>query len=295
MSAYTAPAWEGITPTNCNVVLEGGAMRSQFTAGVTDFWMERKFFPQTIVGTSAGALTGVNYAAGQLGRTCLLSIKYANDSRFLSYKSFIKTGNVFNREFAFGTVPYTEVPLNIDDFNRSPITLFAVSSNIETGEADYHLIADYEQDLPYLIASSSLPLLSQPVEVDGKVLLDGGNCDSIPVAFSQQLGQKKQVVVLTQCATYEMRPNKLMPLMRSVYSKYPRFCDRAEHRFLEYNQTRSALHTAHARGDIFVIEPPGPVTVGHIEHSVDKLMNLYEQGYEQAMLSWKALQEYLEK
>ena len=292
---YQTPAWLDATITPCNVVLEGGAMRCQFTAGVLDFWMEKKFFPQLVVGTSAGALTGSCYASGLLGRSCFLNVKYCDDPRYLSMRSFALTGNVYGREFAFDKIPHELDPLDPAVYNDSPVTLVAVSSNLETGEADYHEITDYETDLPYIIASSSMPLMSKIVEIDGKKLLDGGPCDSVALDYSRSTGTKKQVVVLTQDPSYRKQPNKLMALMRSVYGAYPYFCERIEHRHYEYNRLYRRLEREADEGSIFVIQPQKPVEVGHIERDADKLLDLYAQGYEQGMKTWEALQTYLSK
>ncbi|MDD6784923.1 MAG: patatin family protein [Eggerthellales bacterium] len=292
---YQTPAWIGADITPCNVVLEGGAMRCQFTAGVTDFWMEKKFFPQLVIGTSAGALTGSCYASGLLGRTCFLNLKYCDDPRYLSMKSFVRTGNACGREFVFDEVPHQLDPLDPAAYNDSPVKCVAVSSNLETGEADYHTIIDYEKEIDYLISTSSLPLLSQVVEVDGKKLLDGGNCDSIPVDYSLSTGAKKHIVVLTQAADYVKQPNKLMALMHTVYANYPYFCERAEHRHYEYNRIRRRLMRMHEAGEIFLIMPQKPVEISHMERDQEKLLDLYEQGYAEAMKTWDDLQEYLSR
>ena len=290
---YQTPAWLGTTTAPCNVVLEGGAMRCQFSAGVTDFWMEKGFFPQLVIGTSAGALTGSCYAAGLLGRACLLNMKYCDDPRYLSMRSFVRTGNACGRQFAFHEVPHELDPFDPAAYNNSPTKCVAVSSNLETGEADYHTIIDYENELDYLISSSSLPLLSQIVEIDGKKLLDGGNCDSIPLDYSLSTGAKKHIVVLTQAADYIKQPNKLMAFMHMIYGNYPYFCERAEHRHYEYNRLRRRLMRMHEAGEIFLIMPQKPVEISHMEHDRDKLLDLYEQGYAEAIRTWEALQDYL--
>lgn len=290
---YQTPEWIGATISPCNAVFEGGAMRCQFTAGVTDFWMEKKFFPQLIVGTSAGALVGSCYAAGLLGRSCFLNMKYCNDPRYLSFRSYALTGNAYGREFAFDKVIHELDPIDPNAFNNSPVRLVAVSSNLETGEADYHTIENYEKDMPYLISTSSMPLVSQIVEVDGKKLLDGGPCDSVALGYSRATGTKKHVVVLTQAADYQKQPNKLMALMRARYGDYPYFCDRVEHRHYEYNRLYRQLQRLADEGEIFLIRPQKPIEIGHMEKDANKLLDLYEQGYEQAMKTWDNLQEYL--
>ncbi len=152
---------------------------------------------------------------------------------------------------------------------------------------------DYHDDLPYLIASSSMPLVSQIVEADGKLLLDGGTSDSVPLLHSMLTGASKHIVVLTQAAGYKKKPNKLMALMRQRYADYPYYLDRLQYRHYEYNRLYRWIEREQAAGRIFVIRPPEPVTVSSMEHDTDKLLALYEQGLAAAAQAWPKLQEYL--
>ena len=284
------PAWRGHGTVPVNLVLEGGAMRGQFTAGVLDFFMDQKLFCERVIGVSAGALCGYNYVAGEDGRTCYLNTKYCDDWRYLSMKSFVRTGNACGREFAFDEIPNRLEPFDYAGFDQSPMQLIAVSSDLVTGEADYHPFADSLADLPYLIASSSMPLVSQIVDVDGKLLLDGGTCDSVPIVYSMLTGARKHIVVLTQAADYVKGPNKLMAILRQRYGLYPHYLERLQHRHYEYNRTYRALPRLHDAGKLFLIRPPEPVTVGSMERDADKLFALYEQGYAEAARRWPALQ-----
>ena len=288
------PAWRGHATTHANLVLEGGAMRGQVTAGVLDFFMDKKLFCERVIGVSAGALCGYNYVAGEDGRTCYLNTKYCTDWRYLSMQSFVRTGNACGREFAFDEIPNRLEPFNYAAFDESPMRLVTVASNLVTGEADYHEFADSLADLPYLIASSSMPLVSRTVEVDGKPLLDGGTCDSVPLTYSLLTGARKHIVVLTQAADYVKGPNKLMALLRQRYHDYPYYLERLHLRHYEYNRLYRALPRLHDEGRIFVLRPPEPVTVSSMEKDADKLFALYEQGYATAALSWDALVRYLE-
>ena len=126
--AHKAPAWEGVPLAHANLVLEGGAMRGQFTAGVLDFFMDQKLFCEYVVGVSAGALCGGNYVAGAPGRSSLINVKYAADNRYLSMQSFVRTGNAYGREFAFHEIPDVLDPFDYEAFRRSPIRFEAVST-----------------------------------------------------------------------------------------------------------------------------------------------------------------------
>lgn len=288
------PAWEGHPVLDVNLVLEGGAMRSQFTAGVLDFLMDNAIWCRNVIGTSAGSLCGYNYVAGELGRTCFLNTKYCTDPRYFSMRNFALTGNAMGIELMFDKIPNELDPFNYDGFDRSPMKLTAVSSDLELGEANYHTLEN-GRDTRYLLASSSMPLVSKIVEVDGKKLLDGGPCDSVPLLHSMLMRTaEKHIVVLTQDAAYRKKPNKTMPLVRRMYADYPLFVDRMEHRHFEYNRCYRWIDRLHESGEVFAIHPPEPVTVGSMERDPDKLFALYELGYAQAAAQWKDLRRYLE-
>lgn len=293
-TALHKPAWCEHPTYPANLVLEGGAMRGQFTAGVLDFFMDQKLFCERTIGVSAGALCGYNYVAGEYGRTCYLNMKYSSDWRYLSMKSFVRTGNACGREFAFDQLPNQLEPFNYAAFDESPMRLVSVASNLVTGEADYHEFKDSRSDLPYLIASSSMPLVSQIVDVEGKLLLDGGTCDSVPIVYSLLTGAKKHIVVLTQAADYVKGHDKLMALLRQRYGLHPYYVDRLQYRHYDYNRLYRALPALRDAGKLFLIQPPEPVTISSMEKDPEKLLALYEQGYGEAARRWPALQAYLE-
>lgn len=290
------PAYEGAPLIDADLVLEGGAMRGQFTAGVLDFFMDNGIWCKNVYGTSAGALNGYNYVAGELGRTCYLNTKYCTDSRYLSMRNFALTGSAIRRDFMFDAIPNVLDPFDFDAFRDSPMRLTTVASNLETGEADYHVMeeARSERELSYLQASASMPLVSKIIEVDGKKLLDGGPCDSVPLLRSMLAGDaNKRIVVLTQDETYVKGPNKTMPLVRRVYADYPLFIERMEHRHFEYNRTYRWVKRLHEEGEVFAIRPPEPVTISSMERDPEKLFALYEQGYAEAARCHADLLEYL--
>ena len=84
------------------LILEGGAMRGMFSAGVMDVMMENGIRFDGIIGVSAGAAFGVNYKSGQIGRAIRYNAKYCRDKRYCGVGSLLKTGNLFNTEFCYG-------------------------------------------------------------------------------------------------------------------------------------------------------------------------------------------------
>jgi predicted patatin/cPLA2 family phospholipase len=288
------PAWEGASPIGCNLVLEGGAMRGQFTAGVLDSLMDSGVFPRMAIGVSAGALHGLNYVAGSRGRSCYLNLKYCRDWRYFSMRSFVLTGSAFNERYSFERIPNELEPFDFASFARSPLTLIAVTSDIVCGEAVYTTITDAHAQMDYLRASSAMPVVSRIVTIDGKQLLDGGICDPVPLEFSRMTGAAKHIVVLTQHAGYVKKPSDLMSLIRAKYRRYPRFVECIASRHIVYNDTYRMVQKAHDDGEVFIIRPPEPVTVKSMEHDPHKLYALYLSGYAEAEKNLDAIKRYLE-
>ncbi len=290
-----SPAWEKSKPQDFNLVLEGGGFRGQFTNGVLDFFMDEGIFPTTVIGVSAGALTGANFAAGMRGRTNCLNTKYCDYWRYFSMRALLVKGDVFDVDFTFGKMLKETDPYDFNAQFNSPIKLVTVASNIETGGADYHKMGDIDKEMDYLRASAAMPIVSRVVHVGGKKLLDGGIADSVPIEYSKTLGARKHVVVLTQDATYIKGPNKTMPIPQVLYKKYPKFITAMRDRHIGYNRTYKQLVHMHSDGEIFIIRPQKPVTVGTMENDKRKLYALYLSGYEEAKRNYAALEAYLKE
>ena len=223
------------------MVLEGGGMRGVYTAGVLDFFIDKDFYPDGIVGVSAGACHATSYISKQRGRNFRVNTKYLSTDEYLSLKSLVKTGSLFGMDFIFHKIPEELDPFDYDAYNRANIEYIAVSTDIESGEPYYHVINDAKADIDYIMASSSLPLLSKVVKKHGRKLMDGGVGDSIPITFMQKRGYDKNIVVLTQCGSYRKGKNNLMPIIRHNYKAYPKFVEALDNRHIRYNQTLDEL------------------------------------------------------
>lgn len=278
------------------LVLEGGGMRGVYTAGVIDFLLEQNLLVDGVVGVSAGAVQAVNYVANQPKRGFRVIATYANDKRYMSFRSLLLTGDLFNKEFCYERIPNELDPFDYAAFEASPVKCYATVTNVMTGEAENLLLKDMTgPDMDKLRASGSLPLVSRLVNIDGIPHLDGGIADSIPYKAFQQMGYGKCIVVLTRAKGYRKEPNSLMPLIRLKYRKYPRFVEACANRYRVYNQTLEDLEEAEARGEVFVIRPQKTVEVARHERDVNKLNLLYEEGYEETKSMFDDLKKFIGK
>ena len=280
------------------LVMEGGAMRGMFTCGVIDVLMENGIEFDSAVGVSAGATFGLNYKSKQIGRPLRYNKKYCKDKRYASMESLIKTGDIYNVPFCYGTLPYELDKWDVDTFYSNPMDFYCVATDINTGQAVYHKCDNYDAtpegaDISWIRASASMPVVSRPVEIDGGVYLDGGMSDSIPLKFMESQGCDKILVIETQPADYVKKPQKHMGLIKLMLSKYPKMIATMAGRHDMYNSQKSYIKSKEATGDVFVIRPDAPLHIGATEKNPDELQRVYDVGRRIAIENLDGLKKYL--
>ena len=261
------------------LVMEGGAMRGIFTAGVIDVLMENNINFDGSVGVSAGACFGCNYKSKQNGRAIRYNLRFCKEKRYCSYTSLIKTGDVFGAEFCYHTIPEKLDPFDNETFESNPMTFYVVATDINTGKAVYHNCRIATGDtLDWIRASASMPLAARIVNIEGREYLDGGISDSIPLRFMESTGYDRNVVILTQPRDFVKTPSKSIPLVKLRYRKYPELVKAYEQRPKMYNGELRYIRKSEEAGRAFVIAPPEKLPIGHIEHEQDKLLEVYRIG-----------------
>ena len=260
------------------LILEGGGMRGAFTAGVLDYWLEMGLHFHEVYGVSAGACQGASYLCGQKGRGIRVWLKYLQDPRFCSIRSLLTTGDLFGAEFSYDLLPRVLDPVDDGAYRASGSRLTCVVTDVTTGQPAYFPIRDMLEDLQLLRASSSMPLVSNIVPWQGRLYLDGGVADSIPVRHSIADGHDKNVLVLTQAPGYRKKPNRALPLMRVKYRQYPKLVEAVARRHIVYNDTLDFIEQQAAAGKVFVLRPDVTPEVGRVEKNPDKLRQLHAVG-----------------
>ena len=224
------------------LVLEGGSFRGQFTAGVLDVLMEAGVEIPAVYGVSAGALNGVNYKSHQIGRANRINLAFCNDSRFMGAASFASTGSIVGYDFIFNDVQDRLDPFDNETFDASPIEMYAVATDMLFGTATYLPVKSAVLDLDAVRASTSLPLVTPPVEIDGHKYVDGGVADSVPIEHVlEEAGFDRAVVIVTQDRSYEKKPYEFMPAARARYADYPYLLEAIETRHDRYSIQRMHL------------------------------------------------------
>lgn len=276
------------------LVLEGGAMRGLYTAGVLDVFLDNNIKVDGIIGVSAGVLFGVNYVSKQKGRAIRYNKKFARDKRYMGMRSFLKTGNIINKDFAYYEIPSKLDVFDEEAFEKSYIDFWATATNIETGEAEYLKLTNVFNQMEVLRATSAMPMVSEIIELDGKKYLDGGVSDSIPVEKCKELGYDKIIVVLTRTVEYRKKKSKSL-LAKIKYKKYPKLIRTMEDRYKKYNETVEKVIDMEAKKEIFVIRPSKDLKLKRIEKDLDKLQAMYDLGISDCKRHLEDLKKYIER
>lgn len=275
------------------LVLEGGAMRGMYTAGVLDVFLENNIEVDGIVAVSAGVLFGVNYLSKQKGRSIRYNKKYAKDSRYMGIKSLITTGNIINKDFAYYELPQKLDVFDEETYKKSKTDFYATITNIETGNPEYVKIKEPFKEMEVLRATSAMPFVSKIVELEKGKYLDGGLADSIPINKCIELGYEKIIVILTRPIEYrKKKPNEFLAKLK--YKKYPNLIKAINTRYKNYNESVEKIIDLENKKEIFVIRPTKSLKIKRIERNKEKLQEMYDLGVEDCKNKINMLKKYLE-
>lgn len=278
------------------LIMEGGAMRGMFTAGVIDVMMAHGIELDGAIGVSAGAAFGCNYKSRQIGRVIRYNTRFCQDKRYGNFGVLLKTGNFYSKEFCYEEVPMVHDVFDFDTYECNPMEFYIVATDVETGKAVYHKLKDrHDHGFEWIRASASMPLVSRIVEIDGGRYLDGALADSIPVQFFESIGYDRNIVILTHPLGYAKKRDSLLPLMKLYYRKYPKLVEAMATRQAQYNATLDYIHRKEQAGEILVIRPPEKLPIGRTENDPKKLRQVYEIGRQTAEVQISKMQVFLSK
>ena len=276
------------------LALEGGAMRGMFTCGVIDVFMENGLHFDGAAGISAGAVFGCNLKSGQIGRPIRYNKRYCRDSRYCSLRSLLKTGDLYGADFCYRALPDELDPFDYAAFAASPMAFWVGATDVDSGQIAYHRCTDGRaEDMLWMRASASMPMVSRAVEVDGRRLLDGGIVDPVPLRFLEGEGYDRIVCVLTQPRGYRKKKSRALPLMRLALRHTPAVARAMAQRHLVYNRQMEAIDERERRGEILVIRPPEGLGIRRTEHDPEQLERVYRIGRAEAEKSLAAVRAFL--
>ena len=282
-------------PAKKGLVLEGGAMRGLFTAGVIDVWMEEGIPFDGLVGVSAGACFGCNYKSRQPGRVIRYNMRYAKDPLYCSWTSLLKTGDIFNAEFCYRTLPEKLDPFDKAAFEANPMEFHLSVTDVRTGKPVYRKIEKADREaFDWIRASASMPLVARPVEVGGGVYLDGGLSDGIPLAYFESLGYGRNVVVTTRPHGYRKFPSWKVRLLKPLLRRNPAVYTALATRHDWYNRTLAYIDEWVAAGAALLVSPPEPLPISRVCHDPNRMRRVYEIGRQAGNAALRDVRDFLD-
>lgn len=283
---------------NTAIVVEGGGLRGAYSGGILDILADKEIKFGGAAGTSAGAIHLCSFLSGQIGRNFRVDTIHSKSPRYMSLRNLLFTGDYFAFDYCYKQIPYKIDPFEFDKFTAQcqETEFHACITNLETGLAEYPRITDYrnEDEMNYIRASASLPILSKAVEIHGKKFLDGGVADSIPFEQMFKKGFERAVVILTRPLGYRKKINKALPLVKLAYRHYPNFVKAVATRHIRYNQALDKLAKLEAEGKVFIFRPSRLIKISDIESNKKKIAELYELGKQDAHARMPKLLKFLE-
>ncbi len=276
------------------LVLEGGGFKGVYTSGVLDFFLDKGINFSSCYGVSAGACSLCSFLSGQRGRSYHVTVDYLEDKNYCSLYSLIKTGDLFGADMCYHKIPEELYPYDYEAYEKYQGTFYSVVTNIESGQPEYIPVKDMKNEIDVVRASASLPLVSRNVSFQGKLYLDGGISDAIPLRQSIKDGNHKNVVIMTKEVGYRRKPSSMISLIKLRYRKYPKVYELMKNRHIAYNETLDFIEEQVKKGSTFLIQPRKASEVGRIEKDRVKLKALYEEGYQEAKECYEDLMKFLE-
>ncbi|MBO4695849.1 MAG: patatin family protein [Lachnospiraceae bacterium] len=274
------------------LVLEGGAFRGLYTQGFLDALMLHDINFRCVIGVSAGALAGMNYVSGQIGRSARINIGSRNDSRFVGWKAVLHAHSILDVGFVTEERGILE-PFDHETFLNPERRFLAVSSNCMTGEADYFEKGVCDDIMLAIRASSTLPFVSPTVMIGGAPHLDGCCTCHIPYRWAIDEGYEKIVVIKTRQPDFRV-PEEETKGARTFYRRYPKLAESLAKATFQYNRQYEEIEALHNEGRILRFAPSEPVTVTRLEKDTDKLWSLYELGRRDCLNGLETLKAYLD-
>jgi len=276
------------------LVLEGGGMRGMYTSGILDVLMEKGIYLDGMVGVSAGIAFGCNYKSRQIGRALRYNVRFARDKRYSGLMSLLKTGNYYNAYFAYKLVPTHYDVFDYNVFEDTSMECYAVCFDVNSGEGVYKQLDKVNDDFfEWIRASASMPVVAQPVQVGGRMLLDGGLADSIPLEFMMSKGFDRNVVILTREEGYRKTAEHGMWLMKPLLRKWPKVIEALNKRPALYNKQLQVVREQERKGQAFVFRPMKPLDVSRTTHDPKEMNRVYQQGREEALQRLDQLKQFL--
>ena len=276
------------------LVLEGGAFRGLFTAGVLDALLDIEAELKYVIGVSAGATNAYSYVSKQRGRNLEIMERFMDNKRYISYGNLIRCKSLMDLDFVFDEIPNQHCIFDYETFYGFDGKMLVGAFNIETGEVEY-----FDKDLldkrnSILRASIAIPLVFPFEKINGQYYADGGLSEPIPINKSIADGNDKNIIVLTRNEGYRKKQSKANKITYKIYkNKYPKLANVLIERHIKYNEQLDYCKKLEERGKAMIIRPTISMDINRFERDKNKLKAIYKNGYDLIMNDKEKILNYI--
>ncbi len=264
------------------VVDVGGGLRGIYAVGVLDYCMDQDIRFDIGIGVSAGSANLASYAAGQRGRNYQFYIEYAFRKQYMSLGNFITKKSYVDMDYVYGTLSRSggENPLDYKTLRDNPMEFYVVATDALTGEPKYFDKKDIRQDdYSIMKASSAIPFVCKPYEVQGVAYYDGALGDPVPVEKAFRLGCDRVVLILTKPEGELRNSKKDEKLSAGIRKRYPAAAEKLCKRAQRYNESVALAQEYARQGKVLIVAPDDTCGVDTLKKDKGSLQHLYDKGY----------------
>ena len=276
------------------LVLEGGAFRGLFTAGVLDALLDIRAELKYVIGVSAGATNAYSYVSKQRGRNLEIMERFMDNKRYISYGNLIRCKSLMDLDFVFDEIPNKHCVFDYKTFQEFNGRMLAGAFNIHTGKVEYFDTDLLDKRKSILRASIAIQWVFPFEKINGHQYADGGLSDPIPIKKSIEDGNDKNIIVLTRNEGYRKTQSKTNKLTYRIYkNKYPKLANVLRDRHIKYNEQLDFCNKLEENGEAMIIRPTIDMNIDRFERDKNKLKAIYKNGYDLIVNNKEKILKYI--
>ena len=285
---------------DCALVFEGGGYRAAYTCAFANILLEQGIFFDYVCGLSAGASNSVNYLSRDRKRVREAFMTDGPARGFVGLRSVLRGHGYFDADALYeGALRDGTLVFDWETFSANPARLRIQAFERDSGRTvrfGRDDMTDAMRMIDLIRASSTLPGMMKPLEVDGRVLLDGGlgAGAGIPLCMAEEDGFEKFLFVATRPRGYrKKKPGaRDTQMYKALATDHPYLRNALLTRWERYNEALEHVEALEREGRALVLYPD-EMPVENATVNPRKLNAAYEAGREQYLREMPRVREFL--
>lgn len=264
------------------IVDVGGGFRGIYCAGVLDYCMDQGIQFDLAIGVSAGSANMASFCAKQPRRNYKFYTEYGLRTEYMSLWNYFHKRSYINLPYVYGTLTNSdgEYPIDYETMMANPMAFWTVATDAQTGlpryfPKEYHPKDDYRA----LMASSAIPGVCRPIELEGRPYYDGALGDPVPIEKAFALGCDRVILMLTLPEDFVRNPERDTKAARRIQKEFPKAAEALMNRAKLYNDSVAAAKNYAKEGKLIIVAPDDTCGVRTLCRDTDNLKALYQKGY----------------